>query len=367
MRVAVIQWGRTGAGPLFALELAEALHAAGEHVVVSYSLDAEIADRFQHLDAPSFGLRTYTDKRGALLGLPRLLSQSLRLDRFLRDHDVDVVIVAMEHLWQGVAAPIFRFGGRRTLLCVHDATMHPGDFSRLEHLLRRSERRSADGALVFSSHVASSLPAGGAFTSDRIWQSVHAAYRVDADDLRARALDAEPPVIGFFGRLSAYKGLDLGARAIAELRNRGRRVRFRVVGSGSSAVVDHLDHVDDDVQNRWVDQDEIAGVVGGFDLALLPYTEASQSGVLAYAMALGVPSIVTPVGGLAEQAVESGSAVVARDLSPEALADAIEALLDDPAAYRRLSEDGIAASTGVMSWARVAADTAAAVEELTRR
>ena len=141
MRVAVVQWGRTGAGPLFAAELAQALRDGGCDVVVSHSLDAEVADRFVALGVPSFTIRTYRDKRGAVLGLPRLFWAALRLDRFLRRHRIDVVVIAMEQLWQGVVAPVFRFGGRVSLVCVHDETMHRGDFSGLEHVLRRAVGR----------------------------------------------------------------------------------------------------------------------------------------------------------------------------------------------------------------------------------
>ncbi|MGG7452095.1 glycosyltransferase family 4 protein [Plantibacter auratus] len=357
MRVAVVQWGRTGAGPLFAAELAQALRDGGCDVVVSHSLDAEVADRFVALGVPSFTIRTYRDKRGAVLGLPRLLWAALRLDRFLRRHRIDVVVIAMEQLWQGVVAPVFRFGGRRSLLCVHDAAMHPGDFSRLEHLLRRAERRAADGAIAFSAPVAAALTSRGEFRADRVHETVHAAYRVDADRAVVRSTYREGvPVIGCFGRLSAYKGLGLGVEAITELRRRGIRVRLRVVGSGTDDALDLLRHEDDELENRWVGQEEIAQVVGGFDIALLPYTEASQSGVLAYAMALGVPSVVTPVGGLAEQAIASGSGIVATTLTSTALADALEEILADADRYQALSAAGVLAAAGPFSWARVAAD-----------
>lgn len=367
MRLAVVQWGRTGAGPLFALELAEALRDDGCEVVVSYATGSEVADTFVELGVPSFALRTYRDRRGAVLGLPRLLWSSLRLDRFLRRHRIDVVVVAMEQLWQGVAAPVFRFGGRRTLLCVHDATMHPGDFSRVEHLLRRVERRVADGAIVFSDAVATALAASGTFDADRIHETVHAAYRVDPGRAAARSIRRDAvPVVGCFGRLSAYKGLGLGVRAIAELRARGVRVRLRVVGSGTDEALALLQHPDDDLEQRWVPQEEIVDVVDGFDIALLPYVEASQSGVLAYAMALGVPAVVTPVGGLAEQATASGSGVVAAAMTPTALADALEELLSDTGRYQALSAAGTAAAAGAFSWARVAADVRVAAASVQR-
>jgi glycosyltransferase involved in cell wall biosynthesis len=55
------------------------------------------------------------------------------------------------------------------------------------------------------------------------------------------------------------------------------------------------------VENRWVAETAIADLLAWSDAIVLPYREASQSGVAAAALAAGRPVIATRVGGLAEQ------------------------------------------------------------------
>jgi glycosyltransferase involved in cell wall biosynthesis len=55
------------------------------------------------------------------------------------------------------------------------------------------------------------------------------------------------------------------------------------------------------VENRWVPEAEIGALLAWCDAVILPYREASQSGVAAAALAAGRPVIATRVGGLREQ------------------------------------------------------------------
>jgi glycosyltransferase involved in cell wall biosynthesis len=64
------------------------------------------------------------------------------------------------------------------------------------------------------------------------------------------------------------------------------------------------------------------------DVVVCPYTRASQSGILALAGQLGVPSVASDVGGLRELA----TSVVPRDVDAVGLAHAIDELLVAPRA-----------------------------------
>src|SRR5262249_12546220 len=55
------------------------------------------------------------------------------------------------------------------------------------------------------------------------------------------------------------------------------------------------------VENRWAAETELGAVFGWADALILPYHEASQSGVAAAAIAAGRPVIATRLGGLSEQ------------------------------------------------------------------
>jgi glycosyltransferase involved in cell wall biosynthesis len=102
-----------------------------------------------------------------------------------------------------------------------------------------------------------------------------------------------------FGRLLPYKGLDLLASAARELHG----CELRVVGSGPEspelASLRELPGVT--VENRWVPESEIGALIAWADLLVLPYREASQSGVAPAATAAGRYVVSTRVGGLVEQ------------------------------------------------------------------
>lgn len=68
----------------------------------------------------------------------------------------------------------------------------------------------------------------------------------------------------------------------------------------------------------YIDLDHFVALIAAADVVVAPYQVASQSGVVAIASRLGVPTAVTPTGGLCELA-----SAVARDASPLAIRDAI--------------------------------------------
>jgi glycosyltransferase involved in cell wall biosynthesis len=69
---------------------------------------------------------------------------------------------------------------------------------------------------------------------------------------------------------------------------------------------------------RYLTVDDFVALVAAADVVAAPYRVASQSGVVSVAAQLGVPRATAPTGGLGELAT-----AVARDMTPEALRDAI--------------------------------------------
>ena len=359
--IAILQWGRSGAGPLVAFHMASALHDAGANVVVSHASGAEIADRFAALPVPQFAVTTFESKFGALMKAPILLAHAIRLRSFLKRNGVSSVVIAMEQLWLSLAIPLIRSRNWTILLSIHDAEMHPGDDNVVERTTRSVGRRFSQGAIVFSTDVRDRLVQSGQYTSNRVWQSVLGAFPTETQRVGQKTFPRErPPVIGFFGRLSKYKGLQIGHAAVEALRSEGTPLVFRVVGEGDRSLVEGMGHPDDELRLGWVPENSVTSVLDGFDVLLLPYAEASQSGVLSFAMSLGLPAIVTPVGGLIEQAQSAGCALIARDATPDAVSDELRVLLGDAELYESLARAGLRAARERFSWDRVAIDVLAA-------
>ena len=73
---------------------------------------------------------------------------------------------------------------------------------------------------------------------------------------------------------------------------------------------------------------ELADEIANSDIVVFPYLEASQSGTIPLCKYLGVPVIVTPVGGLPEQVIEGVDGLITKDLSAESLSDKITVALN---------------------------------------
>ena len=118
------------------------------------------------------------------------------------------------------------------------------------------------------------------------------------------------PKLLFFGRLLAYKGLDLLSDALQLLGP--DLLEVRIVGSGPDSealgVLRGLPFAM--VENRWIAEDEIAPIIAWADILVLPYREASQSGAAAAAIAAGRWVIATNVGGLLEQLSDEKRAIL---------------------------------------------------------
>jgi len=360
-RVLVMHWGRNGGGPRFHAGLTRALaESARFEVHASWSRQAENAEQLVQLGLPSVAVDTFSSMTGAAFGLVRLARAAWALRRHVRRHRIDVVVVSMEQIWHWAALWLLP---RRTrvLFTLHDGTQHPGEESLVRKVCGRLELARAQALITLSRSVA--VAAQDRAAGRQVYESVLPADATAASTARTLPADPAPIVVGFFGRLLTYKGLDLFEEAAAELARRSDRYRFRIVGQGPAEIAP-LPGLE--VQRGWVGEDDVEAVVAGFDVLLLPYREASQSGVIGLAVAAGVPVVATPVGGLAEQVQLSGSGLLAAEVTGSAIADAVEQLRTDPDRYAELSATALRSAREQLSWPRVAADYAAAIEATVR-
>ncbi len=362
LRVLLWHWGRRGGGPRYTLELARVLAARDDlEVFLSLSRQAEIYTDFEgipvsgrfdvdtYASLPEFTLRT--------LGAPLLRR---RFGAFLRSAGIDVVFCTMDHLWNPLIAGTIRRSGALYFLTVHDATRHPGEDQRLRRWLLERDVSVSDGVLVLAESVRESLIAHHGYPRERTFLSKHGIFDYGRRET-PRELPSDRPVrLLFFGRILPYKGLDLLLSALPLLRNEFPEVELEIWGEGDlspyRALLAGVRGVR--VENRWIGEGEIEGVFRRTDLAVLPYREASQSGVVPTAFAVGMPCVVTPIPGLREQVASDRTGFIAEDLRPAALARAIAAVICDGELYRRLSAGCLHEANGSLNWGGIGATVA---------
>jgi glycosyltransferase involved in cell wall biosynthesis len=242
-----------------------------------------------------------------------------------------VVVSLMPHPWHPFVLPWVRRTGVRYVSVIHDASAHPGDETGILSGFMLAEARRADLVVTLSDIVREQLIASGKAPADRIVSLFmpHLSY-VTAGAARLPA-PGEPFRFLFLGRIRRYKGLGMLVEAFELLRRQGVNVELSICGEGSiEPCRERLLALGANVINRWLSESEIAEQLAGHHAVVLSHIEASQSGVAAAAFGAGLPVIATPVGGLSEQVAHRVNGILAEAVTPQALAAAVAAFVDDP-------------------------------------
>jgi glycosyltransferase involved in cell wall biosynthesis len=185
--------------------------------------------------------------------------------------------------------------------------------------------------------------------------------------LTASVLPPRPPLrVLIFGFVRAYKGVELGLDAVAELIRRGVKVELTIAGKFWEPVerwqADVLARRLDDhvvLDDRYIPDEDVAQLFASHHIVLAPYRSATQSGIVPLAQAAGRPVVATAIGGLVE-AVEDG--VAGRLAAPDSseLANAIADVAGDLERYAEGSR------TAATEWTQVADVITRSVSAVTR-
>ena len=184
------------------------------------------------------------------------------------------------------------------ITCLHDYQPHPGEkWPRKNSIFFRVY--NSDAIIAFSDFIAerfrnytskpvyvSSLPLELARTGE---------VGVDVKEvLRAMNLDAKPKIL-LIGRMKAYKDTSKFFESAIRM---SERALFVIAGEGAHFKRQKLPPL---VINRWLTNNEFTQLMQHSDIICLPYSEASQSGIIPLAIRLGKIVVSTEQPGLMEQ------------------------------------------------------------------
>ncbi len=152
----------------------------------------------------------------------------------------------------------------------------------------------------------------------------------------------------FFGTIRPYKGLEDLVQAFNSLdETTSQRFWLTVVGETWEGWTGPIDLIQQSphrsrisLVNRYLTDEEIGRYLAGADAAALPYRRSSASGPLHVAMSVGLPVIVTDIGGLPEAADGYLGAVWVPPADPGAIQAAFHTVsnlvgqhFDDPSSW----------------------------------
>lgn len=273
----------------------------------------------------------------------QLLHQFLmarRITRAVHRFGPDVVHLQHGHPWFNLF--LGRLKKYPLVVTIHDPSFHPGDAEsqRLPQRFYDIAFNRADEAIVHTSQIKAIAIQEKGLSADRLSVIPH----VQLGDPTMRAEVAEiPGTVLFFGRIWPYKGLEylikaepLIAAEVSDFRiviaGRGESFdRYRAMMQDSDRFVVHNEHISDS---------DRAALFRESSVVVLPYIEASQSGVVPVAYTFSKPVIATRVGGLPEQVTDGETGLLVPPQDTPALAAAIVRLLQDAPLRHSMGQNG---------------------------
>jgi glycosyltransferase involved in cell wall biosynthesis len=226
-----------------------------------------------------------------------------------------------------------------------------------------------DAVIVHSEHGARRLEGDFGVPGSRLRVIPHGAFdyltsQPEEVPLPEELRAVEGPVILAFGLVRPYKGTDVLLEAFRRIEGaelwivgmaRMPMDELRELGRRATGTVRFVD--------RFVTDPEIPAFMRRADVVVLPYRNIEQSGVLYTALAFGRPLVLSAVGGFPEVA-EQGAALLVPPGDPDALAEVLQDLLDDPSTRKALGAAAAHEAQTTYSWDRIGGQTAELYREL---
>lgn len=246
--------------------------------------------------------------------------------RFIRKKKYDIIHITTEPSYRNPFIYILR---RRLLLTVHDPIRHSNNHNRIEEFNRKLAHRYIPNQILLNENQKSEfvrlyhVP-----QRTRIYTSFLSSYNYLTAYVRngkQQPLDGIKPYILFFGAISSYKGLEYLFEAMQKVHETDPSLTLVAAGKGNYYfdinLYQKLDYIK--IINRFIPDDELAVMISGSQFVVLPYVDATQSGVVMSAYAFDKPCIATNVGGLPEMVVDEEYGMIVPPRDANKLAEAI--------------------------------------------
>lgn len=342
----------------YAVELANALGEKNRvHLVLSKHRVYETIGK--QLDERITNNVSYTLLSNRSLCSPSILKTLHSIFKILMTFRCDVI--HLQECGNPINLLFVLFGFKPVVATVHDVNIHPGKESSSKKswqlwVLNKIRRYGYSKIIVHGENLKKQLKAHCNRSDKDIFVVPHGCLFSFMPD-KERKSPEESHTVLFFGRIEEYKGLKYLIEAeplITEV-----FPDFKVIVAGRGDDLERyksilLTNPHFEVHDRFIPNNEVASFFQRASVVVLPYIEASQSGIVAMAFAFAKPVIVTKVGSLAEMVEHDITGIVIPSKDKMALSGAILDLLSDTRKRRCLSQNVRQATLTIFSWQHIA-------------
>lgn len=235
------------------------------------------------------------------------------------------------HLWNPFLFFVFRLFRKPVISTIHDGIIHPGDgFAREQRFINSSIEQST--SIIYLTKFVKESVDPNLNKDAEIAVIPHGLLSFNKTIKRPRRMSHEIRLL-FLGRVNRYKGVELLTAAVEQI----PKVDYLTIAGKSNYEINQSKNEKFRWKDEWLSEGEMQSLLNEHELLILPYTSATQSGVISIGIANAIPMVITDVGGLREQL--QGKGALFCQPNEHDLRSTIEQLINDPTKYEELSNE----------------------------
>ncbi|TAE57206.1 MAG: glycosyltransferase family 1 protein [Nostocales cyanobacterium] len=253
---------------------------------------------------------------------------------------------------------------------IHDICSHPGDATKVfgSDYTRPIAFYRSQKIIVHTEQIKTALNQKYSIPNDKVHVFPHGEIatwykRHPHQDIPEK----EPFTLLFFGRIWPYKGLKYLLEAMPLVAEKIPQVKLIIAGRGENIeqyFPNGYDQKRYEILNQFISNEDVIKLFARSTITVLPYIEASQSGVAALSYGMGTPVIASDIGGLSEivKHQQDGLLVPPRDV--KSLAAAIINLLQNQELYQKMQVATLIRCQQDLNWSNIAEKTVGVYHQL---
>jgi glycosyltransferase involved in cell wall biosynthesis len=284
----------------------------------------------------------------------------------------DVIHMLSPNFWFSVNRDVYR--NVPQVCTVHDPVKHAGTplADRIfEDFAQNASVSQSRIVIVHGEKLKATLAARHGVPADRIAVIPHGELSFYRRMTNARRAPVDARRRGkqllFFGEVRKNKGLGYLVKAEPLISSGYSDYSILVAGKFRNEPENNLSYYRSlaadpsrfSFVDRFIGNDEVAGIFEACDIVVLPYTSASQSGILALAFGFGKPVIATDTGSIGEVLEHGRTGLLVPPRDERALAQAVLRLLTNDEERLLLGRNAAAVARGPLNWDTIATQTLA--------
>lgn len=288
-KVLILSLGRSGSLPEYAIDMAHHFKTIDYDIITSkYRLTTKKV-------AHNIELKTYTNKSSFIINT--LIYFPIKFISLIPKlcTNYHTLYLPYKHFWDIPFIVLFKILNRKVIFTIHDGVLHKGEKNWYTQFLNTIRIKAASEFIFLTEFVKNKVY--NTYNLKKLFQII--PHPIIENSYLKPSKNIKPSKnLLFLGRIDKYKGIELLMSTIEGIE---QYIDSLTIAGSSLYKVNYIKHPKIKIIDKYLTDKDIGNLLNWADILILPYTEATQSGVITLGINAELPMICTDVGGFKEQ------------------------------------------------------------------